>query len=61
MEPLTKELLNYSVLGIVCLVLGKVVHFLYKEMKSDRQDWQKTLEGNTEVLKDLKGLLERKR
>lgn len=65
MDEVTKELLNYSVLGALVVVLFKTVHFLYKDVKAEREsaklEREKTLEaikGNTDVLHELKRLLE---
>lgn len=67
MDPITKELLNYGVLGVICVVLGLVVRFLYKENKADRhaahgerEASRITLQGNTDVLHELKRILEKK-
>lgn len=72
MDEVTKELLNYSVLGALVVVLSRVVHFLYKDVKAEREaaklEREKALDairgttdavkGNTDVLHELKRLLE---
>lgn len=65
MDEITKELLNYSVLGVLVIFLAKTVHFLYKDVKAEREaakaEREKMIEavnGNTDVLHELKRLLE---
>lgn len=60
MDPLIKELLNYSVLGIVVIGLSIVVKTLYHESKSKEEKWNNTIQGNTDVLHEIKRILERK-
>lgn len=67
MDPVTKELLNYGVMGLGLIVAGWVIRFLYKETqaarveaKIERESMRQSLDGNTNVLRDIQRLLERK-